>query len=183
MSDDQTQEHDDSQEPDHIRSLREKAKQADQLQSQQSALERKVAILEAGINTSTPLGAMFLKSYEGELDAEAIRAEAAKVGLVAGQPDPDPQPGEPGTAEAEYADARRRLTQGETAPHETPQKSATDLAYKAFEDARKQGKRSEDAQVDGFRTMIEQAAQGNPTALFNERQWNERLAREGSANP
>lgn len=180
MSDDQTNEPEaEDQEPDHIRNLREKAKRADQV----PVLERKVAILEAGINTSTPLGAMFLKSYEGELTAEAIQSEAAKVGLVPGQQDPDPQPGEPGTAEAGYADTRRLLEQGDAAPHEPPQKSATDLAFDAFANSRKEGKRTEDAQVDGFRTLIEQAAQGNPSALFNERAWNERLAREGSANP
>lgn len=163
-----------AEEAEHIRNLREKAKKADAVPQ----LERKVAVLEAGINTSTPLGAMFLKSYDGELTAEAITAAAAEVGLVQGQADPDPQPGEPGTAEAEYAAARNTLNQGDPAAFSEEPKNAGDMAFKAFEDARKQGKRAEEARVDGFRTLIEQAAQGNPTALFNERQWAQRVEDE-----
>ena len=93
MSDEQNT----TEEADHIKALREKAKLADQVASEKSVLERKVAILEAGVNTTTPVGAMFLKSYDGELTTEAIKAAAAEVGLVEGQPTPEPEPGSPGS--------------------------------------------------------------------------------------
>lgn len=175
MSDDQTPE----EEAEHIKNLREKAKKADQVPD----LERKVAVLEAGVNTSTPLGKMFLKSYDGELSPEAIQAAAAEVGLVEGQRDPDPQPGEPGTAEAEYADTRQRLDQGQPAPNTEEPRNAVDMAFGKYEQSRKEGKRAEEARTEGFKALIEQAAQGNPTAIFDEQAWARRLEEEGSSNP
>ena len=170
------------EEAEHIRNLREKAKAGDAAAAKASELERKVAVLEAGINTSTPLGQMFLKSYDGELESEAIKTAAQAVGLIEGQADPEPQPGEPGTAEAEYQNTRDVLSTGQPATIEDAPKVAPDMAYKAYTDARKNGMRAEDAQMVGFRTLLEQAAQGNQSAIFSPSDWARQQAEFGSAN-
>lgn len=159
------------QEPDHIKALRDKAKQTDSLASEKSQLERKVAILEAGVNTTTPIGQMFLKSYEGELTPEAIKAAAAEVGLVEGQPDPEPQPGEPGTPEAQQQSVRDNLAVGDIAPHEEPVKSAKDRAWDVFNESRKGGMREEDARNEAFASFIEAGIKGDQTALYREPQY------------
>jgi len=156
------------QEPEHIKALRDKAKAADGLASEKSQLERKVAILEAGVNTTSPVGAMFLKSYEGELTPEAIKAAAAEVGLVEGQPDPEPQPGEPGTVEHEQQQVRQGLSVGDVAPHEEPVKSAKDRAWEVFDKSRKEGMREEDARQEAFASFIEAGMKGDSTALYRE---------------
>ena len=164
MSDEQNT----TEEADHIKALREKAKLADQVASEKSVLERKVAILEAGVNTTTPVGAMFLKSYDGELTTEAIKAAAAEVGLVEGQPTPEPEPGSPGTPEAQTQQVREGLSQGNVAPFEEPVKSAKDNAWDTFTNARKSGMREEDARQEAFASFIEAGLRGDSTALYQE---------------
>lgn len=156
------------EEPDHIKALREQAKSGKASEAKANELERKVAILEAGINTSTPLGQMFLKSYDGELVSDAIKEAASAVGLIEGQPDPDPAPGDPGTAEGDYAGAKKLLDgQGAAPLAEPPAKSASDQAYAARDAFLADGKRTEDAVAEGFRTLIDRAAAGDPTAMFD----------------
>lgn len=165
MSDEQNQQ---TEEPEHIKALRDKAKQADSISAEKSALERKVAVLEAGVNTSTPLGQMFLKSYEGDLTAEAIQAAAAEVGLVQGQPDPQPEPGSPGTPEAEAQSVRNELGVSQPAPFEEEVKPAKDRAWDVFSDSRKQGMREEDARAEAFASFIEAGLKGDKSALYQE---------------
>ena len=44
---------------------------------------RELAFVKAGVNTDDPKAKYFLKGYDGELSADAIRAEAEAAGLVA----------------------------------------------------------------------------------------------------
>lgn len=43
---------------------------------------RELAFLKAGIDTTTPVGALLLRTYDGELTAEAVKASAEPLGLV-----------------------------------------------------------------------------------------------------
>lgn len=78
-------------EPDHIKDLREKAKKVGAVESENAELKRKLAFSEAGIprledldpeDDSRALIGMFIRSYDGELTAEAIRADAAQIGIL-----------------------------------------------------------------------------------------------------
>lgn len=78
-----------------IKHLRDRAKQAGELETQlqetQARLaeveasakenQRKAAFLEAGISPEDPKVKYFYQGYSGELDPEAIKAEAATIGL------------------------------------------------------------------------------------------------------
>ena len=47
------------------------------------AAQRELAFVKAGIDTSTKLGQLFAKSFEGDLsDIEAIKAEAKELGII-----------------------------------------------------------------------------------------------------
>lgn len=164
-----------------IKSLREKAKQADYLANTNSELERKIAILEAGIDTNSALGKLFLKSYDGKLEREEIRDAASEIGLIKMETTIEEVP--IGETESTYQRVSETLKRGETALHEEPHMAAIDLAYKAYEQARKEGRRADDARVEGFKKIIELAAQGDSSAIFDERAWAHRLDLEGSANP
>lgn len=65
-----------------IRQMRERIKQLEKESKDSSTLRKENALLKAGIDTNTPVGKMFAKAYDGELDVEAIKAAAAEVGLV-----------------------------------------------------------------------------------------------------
>jgi hypothetical protein len=65
-----------------IRSLEQRAKEADGLKERLAAMERKSALLESGIDLNGPTGKLFAKHYDGDVSVEAIRAAASEYGLA-----------------------------------------------------------------------------------------------------
>lgn len=66
-----------------VKALRDKAAEADRLQ-------RELAFSKAGIPLDSPMSKYFVKAYDGEITAEAIRKAAEEVNLVQPQkPSPD----------------------------------------------------------------------------------------------
>jgi hypothetical protein len=49
---------------------------------------RELAFLKAGVDTSTPTGALLLRAYDGELTADAVKAAAEPLGLIASSASP-----------------------------------------------------------------------------------------------
>lgn len=76
-------------EPD-IASLRNAANKSKRLERENAELRRNLAFTQAGIDTNDPRLQYFAKGYEGELTAEAIKAEATKAGFLA-PPEPTPE--------------------------------------------------------------------------------------------
>jgi hypothetical protein len=64
-----------------IRVLRQKAKRTDVIEAELHAANRKIAILEAGLDVESPVGELFVKVYDGETSPEALRAAADKYGI------------------------------------------------------------------------------------------------------
>jgi hypothetical protein len=74
-----------------FKNLRAKAKKADRLEPENTSLRRENAFLKAGIPVEDPKMAYFVKGYDGELDASAIRQAALDAGfLVEQQQEQDP---------------------------------------------------------------------------------------------
>lgn len=65
-----------------------KGKDADAAVARAEAAERALAFAEAGVNTSTPEGQLFMRGYDGELDKEKVREAAIPFGLVASEDAP-----------------------------------------------------------------------------------------------
>lgn len=77
-----------------VKSLRQQVKelerQAREAASQAEQATRRAAFMEAGIDPSDTRTSYFVKGYEGEINAEAIRAEAEKAGFITPKPDVSP---------------------------------------------------------------------------------------------
>lgn len=74
------------------RGLRRAANKSKKLESELQATKRELAFLKAGINPEDPKMKYFVKGYEGDLSAEAVRQAALEAGFLASQQQaPDPQ--------------------------------------------------------------------------------------------
>lgn len=70
-----------------IRSLRRAASSAKKLKAENAKLQREVAFAKAGLPLADPKMSYFIKGYDGELEAEAIREAAAQAGFISSQGD------------------------------------------------------------------------------------------------
>lgn len=70
-----------------IRSLRRAAASSKKLKAENAKLQREIAFAKAGLPLSDPKMNYFIKGYDGELDAEAIREAAAQAGFISSQGD------------------------------------------------------------------------------------------------
>lgn len=159
-----------------IKAAREAATRAD---SRAAKAERENAILKAlpGVDLETPLGKMFLSSYDGEPTTEAIRAAAQPVGLYT-EPEAPVDPNlEVDTAAAA---ARADLNTGSVAPSETPDPEELEdpgtLGLKKFDEALHNGRSSENASAEFFDRVVSAAARGDSRAIWPGKYSDEALA-------
>ena len=92
------------------RVLEDKANEAEtragELEAELSAYKRNDAFRSAGIDAADPRQAYFVKGYDGEMDAEAIREAAVIAGFIGGNEAPV---GTPGLPEGETLTYREEL--------------------------------------------------------------------------
>lgn len=70
--------------------LRREKKARAKVEKELNELKREKEFRKAGIDAEDPKFSYFVKGYEGEVTAEAIRAEALKAGFISEQPEPEP---------------------------------------------------------------------------------------------
>lgn len=68
-----------------IKSLRRAANGKKKLEQELANAKRELAFIKAGINPDDPKMRYFVKGYEGDLTAEAVRAAALEAGFLASQ--------------------------------------------------------------------------------------------------
>jgi ribosomal protein L12E/L44/L45/RPP1/RPP2 len=88
-----------------IKSLRRAARGNKKLESENQILKRQLAFIKAGIDPDDPKMRYFVKGYEGELSAEAVRQAALEAGFLASQSSEDPQKQAVASAEQRVASA------------------------------------------------------------------------------
>lgn len=88
--------------PGDIKSLRRAANSKKKLEQENFELKRRLAFVEAGISMGDPKMKYFIKGYDGEMEADAIRAAAMEAGFLASQS----QGNDPGLAAAAAAQNR-----------------------------------------------------------------------------
>mgnify|MGYP003115323984 CR=1 FL=1 len=71
--------------PNWRRELEDRAKAGDEAVAQLAQLQRELSFRDAGVDPNSKQGQYFMRGYDGEMTADAIRAEAAELGLT-GQP-------------------------------------------------------------------------------------------------
>ena len=71
--------------PNWRRDMEARAKAGDEAVAELAQLRRELSFRDAGVDPNTKQGQYFMRGYDGEMTADAIRAEAAELGLT-GQP-------------------------------------------------------------------------------------------------
>lgn len=69
-----------------MKQLEKELREANKRLAESSELQKKVAFMEAGIPLDSPMSKYFIKAYDGELTAEAIRQAAEEAQLIASTP-------------------------------------------------------------------------------------------------
>lgn len=69
-------------EQDSLKNLRAAANRAKKLETELNQMKRQMAFYQAGIPQDDPRMQYFIKGYDGELDAEAIRTAATEAGFL-----------------------------------------------------------------------------------------------------
>lgn len=77
--------------PNWRRELEARANAGDEAVAELAQLRRELSFRDAGVDPNTKQGQYFMRGYDGEMTADAIRAEAAELGLT-GQPVQTQQP-------------------------------------------------------------------------------------------
>lgn len=139
-------------------------------------LERENAVLKAGIDTTTPVGAMFLDAYKGDLTTEKIREEAAAVGAwkdpaaveAEAPPEPTPAPTTPAPTDDQraFTTERQALATGsaaDTGIDEDPYVKAERVNKGVLE----RGGTREDALAMGIHEVLTAGAAGDQRVIVN----------------
>jgi hypothetical protein len=83
MSDNYTDEtFEQGEDQDSLKNLRAAASRAKKLETELNTMKRQMAFYQAGIPSDDPRMSYFIKGYDGELDADAIRAAAVEAGFL-----------------------------------------------------------------------------------------------------
>jgi len=72
-----------------IKSLRKAASRSKKLEQELNQMQRELAFFKAGIPQDDPRMRYFIKGYDGELDADAIRQAAVQAGFLQIQTSPE----------------------------------------------------------------------------------------------
>ena len=68
--------------PNWRRELESRAKAGDEAIAELQQLRRELSFRDAGVNPNSKQGQYFIRGYDGEMTVDAIRAEAAELGLT-----------------------------------------------------------------------------------------------------
>lgn len=86
------------------RELREGRKERQRLEDELASTRREAAFARAGIDDTTPLGRMFVRSYDGDVSLEAIRTAAEEIPGLVGAP-----PSDTNAMSTDELDAQKRM--------------------------------------------------------------------------
>lgn len=155
-----------------IKALRKAADAGRKAQEELSQMKRELLFAKAGIDTSSKIGSLLFKTWEGD-DVEALKSEAAEFGIG----NPAPQATQTITAEeAEQQSFRQSFARGDAGgAADLPERDPYDEAYDLFHDARKAGRTMDEAGLAAIDRILVAAASGDKRAVFNTGDWiNER---------
>lgn len=127
-----------------VKKLRAELKDRNAKLADAEGAKRELAFVKAGIDTSTKLGQLFAKSFDGDVaDIEAIKGEAKELGLI-GSTEPSgtdttakPEVQDPNTPPDTSASERSNLANGGTADDGSgvdPRQTALGRAEQALKD-------------------------------------------------
>jgi hypothetical protein len=157
------------------------------------SLRTELALTKAGVDTESPLGAMFstvVGTRDGEIDIASLKTEWAELSGAAQPPPPSPgvqppasvsNPTVPGVSQEALESLAMGDQLGGTAqpPPATDDETAQQAAWRAVQDSKEKGEAIPMQQAAFFGTLMSRAAQGDPTAVWTQDSWNEKLRDAG----
>lgn len=163
-----TEDNEEHEEIDNIRALRKAAEAGKQAQNELAEMKRELLFTKAGIDTSSKIGKLLLKTWEGD-DLDLLKTEAAELGI--GIPTKNIS-AEIRSEESNQQNFRQNFARGEAAgAAEFEERDPFDEAYELFHQARKEGRSSDDAGLMAIDRVISAAAMGDKRAIFNSSEW------------
>lgn len=131
---------------------------------------RENAFLRAGVDLDSPLGTLFSKGYEGELDGDKVK-EAWSALQPAQAPPPEAASDAPTPEELAQAQARDALNTGGVPPGEEPSPSPWDAAKENYKIAKEKGQSTDRAQTAAIQTVMDAAVAGDERVLYDRDRW------------
>lgn len=162
---DQYQDDEDQQKD--LRDLREAADRGNKATKEADALRKELAFTKAGIDTDTPLGKMFARSYDGDLDVAKVKESWAEIAPAPQGEVPVQKAPEADRVQLEETATRRNLTAGGAGdtPTEQPDPDPVERGYTEFHERMAKGERRETAAGAVIGSLIEAANRGDERAL------------------
>lgn len=148
---------------DNLKELRHFAEEGKKAMAEAEQARRELAFVKAGVDTDSKLGKLLLRTYDGDLTVDAIKAEAAELGLFKSAPVED------AVDESERSQSRERgdLASGNSAlSSEDTTDHPHEAALKAFEAARKNGDTRETAAGAAFAEILKAAHRGDQRIIL-----------------
>lgn len=177
MSDENEQ----NDEPQHIKDLRKQAQDGKAAADENAKLQRELAFVKAGIDTTSKPAQALLNSYEGELTVEAIKAEATEWGLAPAGGDTAPPAATGFDADSPEMQHQQLTNQQQGSPAPTPDpipKDGVDQALESFKNNLATMGRKE-AESVAFGDVIRAGMEGRGSARFDPEAWRAEQARHG----
>lgn len=150
-----------------IPELREAAERGKEARQEAEQLRRENAFLKAGIDPESPRAKYFVKGYDGELTAEAIKSEAEAAGIfeapakAEAPKEEGPSRREPTPEEAAMDDLSTAVPSEAASPGEPPAVDELKEGWEKFAERRKAGDRLEDAGSEVISRIIAGAVAGD----------------------
>jgi hypothetical protein len=124
---------------------------------------REIAVMKSGIDSESKLGQLFLKSYDGEVSPDAIKAAAEEYGIPLASRTETPVVDDAPLAET-GTEVRQALA--DNAPADTGVvKDPNEIAMDNWKADLASGAREEDAMGTWVRSMAEGALNGDPRVI------------------
>jgi hypothetical protein len=152
-----------------------------------NVLKKENTMLRAGIDTTSALGELFSKAYEGELEVDAVKDAWAKIAPAPrGSEPPSEQMPTPGPNPGDAEDQRRAAAEAQalhseaTPPGEEPETPLgmammnAAFAQQGGVRARPTGGMSDRSMEAGLNVLFERVAKGDPQAVYKraDESWN-----------
>ena len=154
----------DQHEGDNLANLRKAADEGKAARAELEQMKRQMAFVKAGVDIDTKLGQMLLKTYDGELDTEAIKAEATEVGAIKTAV-ATPEPEGP-VVDGNETRERQDLASNAGSPSTLDEANPMDVAMKNFETSRGNGLTREDAAGSAYFEILKAAQAGDKRVLL-----------------
>lgn len=146
-----------------LKGLRQAADEGRKAKVEAEQAKRELAFVKAGVDTDTKLGQLLLKTYEGDLTAEAIKAEAMEIGAIKTEA---PAPPTTPASLDEQTQSRERQGLAQEPDVQTDQgQDPYQVAHKGFEEKMAKGMTRERAAGEWGLEILRAARAGDPRVI------------------